>query len=75
MRKFESLIQQNIMMYFSASQIEDPYRSPKKLWQFCHFLAADDFGDNTNEVNDDGKSGDDENYVMLQVIFFQEKDK
>ena len=44
-------------MYFSAFQIEDPYRSPKKLWQFCHFLP-DDSSDN---MNDEGNAKD-ENY-------------
>ena len=57
-------------MYFSASQIEDPYRSPKKFWQFCHFLAENS-GDNINEADDNAKSIDDENYVMLQVTFFK----
>ena len=62
-------------MYFSAFQIEDPYRSPKKLWQFCHFLA-DDLSHNQNDASDNGKlKNDDENYVMLQVRFFSRNEQ
>ena len=68
MRKFSQSYITNILMYFSASQIEDPYRSPKKLWQFCHFLPENS-GDNTNDLDDNSESRDDENYVMLQVFF------
>ena len=37
-------------------QIEDPYRTPTKFWQFCHFLQT------ASEVS----TQDAEEYVMLQ---------
>ena len=37
---------------FLPFQIEDPYRTPKKVWQFCHFLPSN--------------AQDEENHVMLQ---------
>ena len=49
-----------ILFNFLHFQIEDPYRSPKKLWQFCHFLPEIS-GDN---MNDEGKAKD-ENYGQL----------